>query len=82
MPPFHARVRSASDFGLILQTARDGQGWSQRELAAQLGMSQRAISEMESGRPTLWARRLFELLRANGIELTATWKDPDDESDQ
>ena len=75
MPDYEARVRSARDFGLVLQQARDARGLSQRQLAAELGTSQRAISEMESGRPTLWARRLFELLDANDIELTARWSD-------
>lgn len=82
MTTLTAHVRSPHDFGLILQQARDGHGWSQRELAARLGTSQRAISEMESGRPTLWARRLFELLEANGVELTARWDDPGIEDDR
>lgn len=75
MADYHARVRSPHDFGLVLQQARDGMGISQRELARRTGLSQRAISEMESGQPTLWARRLFELLGATGVEVTAQWAD-------
>lgn len=75
MAEYHARIRSPHDFGLVLQQARDEAGLSQRELARRTGLSQRAISEMESGRPTLWVRRLFELLNATGVEVTARWAD-------
>ncbi|GAB3614459.1 helix-turn-helix domain-containing protein [Humibacter ginsengisoli] len=78
MAEYDARIRSPHDFGLVLQQARDGMGVSQRELARRIGLSQRAISEMESGRPTLWARRLFELLEATGVQLTAQWADDED----
>lgn len=78
MADYHARIRSPHDFGLVLQQARDGLGVSQRELARRIGLSQRAISEMESGRPTLWARRLFELLDATGVEVTARWNDDEE----
>lgn len=50
-------------------------GISQRELARLTRLSQRAISEMESGPPTLWARRLFALFDATGLEVTAQWAD-------
>jgi HTH-type transcriptional regulator/antitoxin HipB len=50
---------------------------SQSVLAEALGISQRSVSEIESGKPTIYARRMFDLLRATGIELTARWEDDD-----
>jgi len=47
-------------------------GWSQRELAARLGVSQRYIWEVEAGKPSIFMERLFEIMRETGMQLTAT----------
>ena len=70
-----ARLRSAADLGLAVQQARLAEGISQTALADRLGISQRSISEIESGRTTIQLRRLFELMRETGVELTAEWGD-------
>jgi HTH-type transcriptional regulator / antitoxin HipB len=70
-----ARLTSPADLGLIVQQARLGRGLSQTALAERLGISQRSISEIESGRTTIYLRRVFELLRETGVELTAEWDD-------
>ncbi|RFA10788.1 transcriptional regulator [Subtercola boreus] len=67
------RLRAPADLGLALQQARLGRGLSQVELAGELGISQRSISEIESGKTTIYLRKLFDLMGATGVELTATW---------
>ncbi|QAY74496.1 helix-turn-helix domain-containing protein [Agromyces protaetiae] len=75
MPEHTTTLRSPADLGLVIQQARLARGLSQVELAAQLDISQRSISEIESGKPTIYARRIFELMRATGVELSAEWSD-------
>ncbi len=70
-----ARLRVPGDFGLAIQQARLARGLTQTQLAAELDMPQSAISEMESGRATIYLRRLLTLARATGLELSATWED-------
>lgn len=71
------QLRSPGDIGLIIQQARLASGLSQTALAESLGMSQRAVSEIESGKPTIYMRKVFDLLRATGVELSAHWQDGD-----
>jgi len=70
---FTAQLRSPADLGLVIQQARLERGLSQTALAEQLGISQRSVSEIESGKPTIYARKVFDLFRATGVELTAQW---------
>lgn len=74
MTSFETTLRSPADLGLAIQQARLAKGLTQTEIAERLGISQRSVSEMESGKPTIWARRLFDLMRATGVELSATWQ--------
>jgi HTH-type transcriptional regulator/antitoxin HipB len=55
----------------MLQQGRALTGKSQRDLARELGISQRYVYEMEAGEPTLYAKRLLDLLRATGVRLYA-----------
>lgn len=71
------KVRAPGDLGLVIQQARLAHGLSQTALAESLGMSQRAVSEIESGTPTIYMRKVFDLLRATGVELSAQWEDGD-----
>jgi len=73
MASYEAKLRSPADIGLAIQQARLARGLTQVELADQLGISQRSVSELESGKPTIWARRMFDLMRATGVELSAIW---------
>lgn len=70
-----SRLRSPGDIGLTIQQARLAHGLSQTALAELLGISQRSVSEIESGKPTIYMRKVFDLLRATGVELSATWDD-------
>ncbi|PJJ61448.1 helix-turn-helix domain-containing protein [Compostimonas suwonensis] len=72
-----ARLHAPADFGLAIQQARLDHFMSQQQLAELLGIPQSTISEIESGKSTIYLRRLLTLARATGIELTATWEDGD-----
>lgn len=69
-----ARLRSPGDVGLAVQQARLARGLTQTELAAELGVPQSTISEIESGKATIYLRRLLSIARATGMEFTATWE--------
>ena len=70
--PYTGKVTSPESLGRILQQARLLNGWSQRELAARVGTTQRYIWEIEAGKPSIYVDRLFALMRETGTELTAT----------
>lgn len=74
MALFTAKLYSPADLGLAIQQARLAKGLTQTQLADRLGISQRSVSELESGKPTIWARRVFDLMDATGVELSATWE--------
>jgi len=68
---YTAKVKNFTQLGLVLQQARLTRQFSQRDLAAELGVSQRWISEMEQGKPGLLMSRLFSMFEAVGIDLYA-----------
>lgn len=70
----NSRIRTPLDLGLALQQARLARGMSQTELAEELEISQRSISEIENGKPTIYLQKVFELMRATGVEFTASWQ--------
>ena len=72
-----ARLRSPADFGLAVQQARLARGLSQRELAAELGVPQSTISEIENGKATIYLRRLLSIARVTGLDFTASWEGDD-----
>jgi len=78
MTNYSARLRAPADFGRALHQARTARGLSQTELAQELGIPQSTVSEMESGKSTIYLRRLLAFTRATGVELTATWGDTDE----
>ena len=67
------RVTGPESLGRLIQQARLTSGQTQTELADQLGISQRAITELETGKATIQMRRLFDLLKATGAKLTGEW---------
>lgn len=77
MPRRTARLRAPADFGLAIQQARMARGLSQVQLGDQLDLSQSMVSEIETGKSTIYLRRLLELARGTGVTLTATWEDDD-----
>ena len=70
-----ARLRTPNDFGLALQQARFARGLSQSALAAELDVPQSTISEMESGKSTIFLRRLLSIAEHTGLELSGAWED-------
>jgi HTH-type transcriptional regulator/antitoxin HipB len=74
--PYTGEIRNAETLGLMLQQARVLRGATQQDLANDLGVSQRWISEMEAGKPGLLMNRLFDMLRANHMHLYAEIEKP------
>ncbi len=62
-------IKNAETLGRMLQQGRLLRGLSQRQLADELGISQRYVWEMESGNPTIFTDRLFQVMRATGMHL-------------
>lgn len=76
---YDAPIRDAASFGLALQQARFAAGLSQRQLAERIGVTQRYIWELESGKESLAITRLIDALRATGADITvAVPEGPDD----
>jgi transcriptional regulator with XRE-family HTH domain len=79
---YWGRLPDAKSLGQMLAQARAIRGWSQRDLARRLSVSQRYIWEMESGEPTTAIKRLFAAMAATGMTLTAEIEaGPDDNPD-
>lgn len=68
---YEGQISSPEALGRFLQQARLLNGWSQRELAARLGTSQRYIWEIESGKPSIYTERLFAIMHETGVTLSA-----------
>lgn len=79
MPTQRAPLRSPASLGIAAQQARLARGMTQAQLAAELEISASAISEIENGKATIYIRRYFDIMRATGMTLTATWEDDYDE---
>lgn len=66
-----AEIGSQKDLGALVKRVRLRHGYTQRELAAALGTSQRYIYEVESGLPKRVDDDFHALLRKLGITLIA-----------
>ena len=66
-----AKIKNPFTLGQIIQQSRMQQGFSQRELAKMLGVSQKWVWEMEQGKPGLLMDRLFKVLEKTGVTLIA-----------
>ena len=75
---YQGRVSSPESLGRMLQQARLVAGLTQRELAAQLGTTQKYMWELEAGKPSILMDRLFAAMEATGLELTGAISVPDD----
>ena len=71
-----SKVDGPDTLGLILREARHQHDISQEELARRLGISQRYVSELESGKPGILMSRLFTIMRELDITLTAEIHQP------
>jgi HTH-type transcriptional regulator/antitoxin HipB len=65
-----ARVNTPDELGSALREFRTRSGLTQRELAAELGVSQRYIWELEHGKPGVLTDRLFGVFRLLSIRMT------------
>jgi transcriptional regulator with XRE-family HTH domain len=70
-------VRSAQALGQALARLRYDNDLTQEQLAVALGVTRRYVYEIESGRPNLYATRLFEALRELGAHLEVVSSGPD-----
>lgn len=68
--PEWAAVVTSADLGMFLSRLRVRRGWTQAELAVQLGIPRRYLHELEAGKEILAYTRLFSLLRTLGGEIT------------
>ncbi|GAA3594059.1 hypothetical protein GCM10022223_06320 [Kineosporia mesophila] len=63
-------VRSPEDLGAFVARLRYANNLTQDELAQRLGISRRYVYEIESGKPNLYALRLFEILNLPNATMT------------
>lgn len=66
-----AEIGSQRDLGALIRTIRERNGYTQRELAAALGTTQRYIFEIEKGLPKRVDDNFYALLGKLGISLIA-----------
>ena len=67
-------VKDSYSLGQIIQQSRLQQGFSQRDLANMLDISQKWVWEMEQGEPGILMSRLFKMLEMTGISLYAEFE--------
>lgn len=66
----HGVMNSMKDLGLMVYAIRIRAGLSQASLAQTLGVSQRWLSELETGKPKVLNDKFFDVLSQLGIELS------------
>jgi len=71
------KIKNSYTLGHVIQQSRLQQGFSQRELANMLGISQKWVWEMEQGKPGLLMDRLFLVLEKTGVTLSAEFEAKD-----
>lgn len=71
-------VDDPAALGRVLRRIRERHGWSQRRLAAALGVGQRYIHELETGHAKRFDAHYLEVLGALGVRLVAEFDDGDD----
>lgn len=63
-------IRSPQDLGELIAQARRARGLSQRDLAAEFGVSQAWISRVEQGYQKTWIGQVFRLAVYLGIVMS------------
>jgi len=76
------KVKNPYALGMVIQQSRLQQGLSQRELAKELGISQKWVWEMEQGKPGMLMDRLFLILEKTGVSLSAEFEAKDVRRDE
>ncbi|MGV8858220.1 helix-turn-helix domain-containing protein [Rhodoglobus sp.] len=67
-------ITNFKDLGAVVKVARQAQGIRQEDIAETLGFSRNYLREIESGKPNLFASRLFRTLNKLGIRVTVTYE--------
>ena len=68
------KIKNPYILGQVIQQSRLQQGFSQRDLASMLGISQKWVWEMEQGKPGLLMDRLFMIMEKTGVTLSAEFE--------
>lgn len=68
-------VRTPADLGAVIADRRRESGKTQTELASEVGLSQRYVSQLETGRTTSATLHLFRILRRMGATITVSFDD-------
>jgi transcriptional regulator with XRE-family HTH domain len=71
------KIKNSYTLGQVIQQSRLQQGFSQRDLAKMLGLSQKWVWEMEQGKPGLLMDRLFMVLEKTGVTLSGEFEAKD-----
>lgn len=64
-------VQTPADLGQFLRDLRLQRGWTQTQLADELGVTRQYVAEIEKGKANLYSDRLFQSLRLLGGTLRA-----------
>lgn len=68
--PAETVCRSSKEVGHVLRLRRKELGYTQSQIAEFLGCSQRLISEIERGKPTVAFETVLKMANGLGIDLT------------
>ena len=71
------KIKTPYTLGQVIQQSRLQQGFSQRDIADMLGISQKWVWEMEQGKPGLLMERLFMILEKTDVTLSAEFETRD-----
>jgi len=53
----------------VVRDLRDQAGWTQSDLAGRARVSRSFVADVEAGKPTVEAAKLFDLFQAFGLEI-------------
>lgn len=70
-----AAITTPAGLGFVLREARMSSGLTQRALAAELGVAQSYVAELEAGKDIKAVERLFDIARITGLTLYAETQD-------
>jgi y4mF family transcriptional regulator len=62
-------VLTVREAAAAVRELRDKRGWSQSELATRADVSRSFVADLEAGKPTVEAAKLFDVFQALGFEM-------------
>lgn len=65
----HGTIKSMADIGRVVAARRRQLGFTQTQMAIELGLTQRYVSELENGKTSSLNTRTLDVLEQLGIEL-------------